>query len=446
MALIAAFRGLRYCKALAGSMGRLVGPPYDPVTEQDLDRYRSRHERNITCLLYGRDESRNRAQGTALTLRQWVGREDLVRDKRPAIYLYQIDYRMAESGPTLTRTGFMALLRLQDYDMGMIRAHERTFSAIKEEKLEALNACQANLSQVFTFYDDPRLEVTEVLAQGAPSRPDLEFRDPEGITHRLWLVTDPQAHLQAARLMAPKSIYIADGHHRYETCLAHRRRMRHSFPTADPRSPFNYTLVYASALQDPGLAILPAHRLITELPGFDRGEFLSRADRFFRIVDTGLDPLAPEAPAGFKKLLEGRPEGETALGFLAAGAPTFILLTLKEEIRSRLQIHPALKEVDVAILREVVFRRCLGLTKEALGDEGLFRYDYELSSAAARVRAGRAEAGFFLNPTRVSQVKAVADAGLVMPRKSTFFYPKVTTGLAMSPLVHGELVADLLRV
>ena len=334
MALIAAFRGLRYCKALAGSMGRLVGPPYDPVTEQDLDRYRSRHKRNITCLLYGRDESRNRPQGTALTLRQWVGREDLVRDKRPAIYLYQIDYRMEESGPTLTRTGFMALLRLQDYDMGMIRPHERTFSAIKEEKLEALNACQANLSQVFTFYDDPGLEVTEVLAQGAPSRPDLEFRDPEGITHRLWLVTDPQAHLQAARLMAPKSIYIADGHHRYETCLAHRRRMRHSFPTADPRSPFNYTLVYASALQDPGLAILPAHRLITELPGFDRGEFLSRADRFFRIVDTGLDPLAPEAPAGFKKLLEGRPEGETALGFLAAGAPTFILLTLKEEIRS----------------------------------------------------------------------------------------------------------------
>ena len=442
MALIAPFRGYRYSQALAGSMGELVGPPYDPVTEQDLARYQSRHERNVICLLYGQDESRERPRETAQTLVNWVKQGDLVRDESPAIYLYQIEYRLEESAPRATRTGFIALLRLQDYEMGMIRPHERTFSVIKEEKLEALAACQANLSQVFTFYDDPDLEVTRALSRGAASKPDLEFRDPEGIIHRLWLVTDPRAQREAALLMEPKHVYIADGHHRYETCLAHRGRMRRSFPMADERSPFNYTLVYASALQDPGLAILPAHRLITELPGFDRPDFLARAGEFFHIQDTGLDPSADRSAAGFKKLLDEKRNNGTSMGFLTPQARTYLMLTLKDQVRARLQVHPALKKVDVAILREVVFRRCLGLTKEALGNEGLFCYDYELSSAAERIKSGQARMVFLLNPTRVSQVREVADAGLVMPRKSTFFYPKVTTGLAMSPLVNDELVDD----
>ncbi len=442
MARIAPFRGFRYCKDLVCVMEDLVGPPYDPANERDLEEYQARHERNVIRLLYGLGDSEQRHLETARMLGEWLEEGHLVRDREPAVYLYQIDFRIDKLSPRMTRTGFIALLRLQDYEMGMIRPHERTFSGIKEEKLEALAACQANLSQVFTFYDDPGLKVAGVLASAAPGRPDLEFTDLEGITHRLWLVTDPGAHLEAARLMEPKHIYIADGHHRYETCLAHRREMRRSFPNADPRSPFNYTLVYASALQDPGLSILPAHRLITELPGFEREAFLARAGEFFHIRETGLDPGSEEGLAGFRALLKDLPEKTKAFGFVTPGVKSFILLTLREEVLARLQVHPALKEVDVAILREVVFRRCLGLTREALGNERLFRYDYDLASASRRVKSGRARLGFLLNPTKVAQVKVVADAGLTMPRKSTLFYPKVAAGLAMSPLVTEELVAD----
>ena len=442
MARIAPFRGFRYSDELACLMDRLVGPPFDPAGEGDLQEYRSRHECNVIRLLYGRGDSRPRHLETAQLLGSWLEEGRLIRDGEPAVYLYQIEFQVDDLSPRLTRTGFIALLRLQEYEMGMIRPHERTFSGIKEEKLEALTACQANLSQIFTFYDDPELRVAGVLASAAPGRPNLEFRDPEGIIHRLWLVTAPEAHLEAARLMEPKHVYIADGHHRYETCLAHRQEMRRSFPNADPRSPFNYTLVYAAALQDPGLAILPAHRLVNELPGFDREDFLARAGEFFEVRLTGLDPGREEGQAGFRSLLKETGQKTKAIGFLTPGADSFVLLTLKEEVLARLQIHPALKEVDVALLREVIFRRCLGLTREALANGRLFSYDYDLGSAARRVKAGRARLGFFLNPTKVSQVKVVADAGLTMPRKSTLFYPKVATGLAMSPMVADELVAD----
>jgi uncharacterized protein (DUF1015 family) len=442
MARIAPFRGFRYCDDLARLMDRLVGPPYDPAGPGDLEEYQSRHDCNIIRLLYGCGDPDQRHLETAQLLGRWLEEGNLVRDGEPAIYLYQIEFQVDELSPRLIRTGFIALLRLQDYEMGMVRPHERTFSGIKEAKLEALSACQANLSQIFTFYDDPELKVAGLLTSAAPGRPDLEFLDPEGITHRLWLVTDPEAHLAAARLMEPKHMYIADGHHRYETCLAHRREMKLAFPTADPRSPFNYTLVYAAALQDPGLSILPAHRLINELPGFDRGEFLDRAGEFFEIREAGLDPGTEEGRAGFRSLLAETAGKTRALGFLTPGAESFVLLALREEVLPRLQIHPALKEVDVAILREVIFRRCLGLTREALSNERLFSYDYDLSSASRKVKAGRARLGFLLNPTRVSQVKVVADAGLTMPRKSTLFYPKVATGLAMSPMIDEELVAD----
>jgi uncharacterized protein (DUF1015 family) len=341
----------------------------------------------------------------------------------------------------MTRTGFMALLRLQDYEMGVVRPHERTFSSVKEDRLAWLSACQVNLSQIFTFYDDPAQEVVNTLKQAAPAQADLEFSDQDGITHRLWAISDPKAHLRVARLLQGQNIYIADGHHRYETALAYRDMMAESSPQ-DPRAPFFYTLIYAAPMQDPGLAILPAHRLITELPGYEGERFLAAAGRYFEVKDTKLTAGVPEHLVEFRSRLSALASREKAFGFLDPDSPSLKLLILKPEVLEGMQAHPALKDVDVVSLQEAIFRRCLGFTKKDFNNEKLFQYEYNPEKAVQQLLKGKARLGFFLNPTRVSQVKPVADAGLYMPRKSTLFYPKVSTGLVINPITPEDLVQD----
>lgn len=442
MANIAAFQGLRYHCRKAGPMDSLVGPPYDPVQEEHLDAYRSRSEFNILNLLYCQDSNGNGHQKAAEMLRDWQACGCMARDPEPAIYLYEIEYQMADSETWSVRTGFIALLRVQDYHMGVVRPHERTFTAVKKERLDYLTTCGANVSQIMAFYDDPGLEVAGALGQAAPGAPAEEFTDLDGVRHRLWLVTDPQVHLQVARLMEHKQVYIADGHHRYETALAYRDHMAKRHPRAGRLAPFHYTMAYLSAMQDPGLAILPAHRLINCLPEFDEDGFLDLARKYFEIETFGLSPRSTEDRERFKELLSCRADQDKAIGYLCTESDTLRILTLRPERIRGMQAHPALRDLDVMALREIAFDRCLGLNKEIRAAEGFFSYEASLGKGVEKVLSGQARVGFFLNPTRVAQVKVVADAGLVMPRKSTMFYPKVSTGLALRPISMDEEVAD----
>lgn len=442
MAHIAPFRGLNYHPDLVPEMGNLVGPPFDPVTAKDQDRYRNLHPKNIINMLYFSGGYGQSCQDTADVLDEWLKEEILVRSQSPAIYLYQVDYYTTDTPLLLTRTGFISLVRLQNYKTGIVRPHEQTFSGVKQDRLEMLARCQASLSQVMTFYDDADNAVITTLASAADHAPDLNFRDSDGLNHRLWRVTDPRAHLKAAQQMESKSIFIADGHHRYETSLAHRNAMRLAHPHAGPLAAFNYSLLYLSPIQDPGLKILPSHRLIPELPGFDETAFLESMAKYFEITDTGLNPDSADERVLFKEKLSERAGRTKTIGFLAAESGTLRLASVKPELLHGLQVHPALKDLDVVSLEEFVFRRCLGLNKAARDDERMFAFFTDQEAAIKRVASGKARLGFLLNPTRVSQVKEVADAGLTMPRKSTMFYPKVTTGLAMTLIPPDEEAAD----
>lgn len=442
MAVIAPFRGIRYSCGKPGVMADLVGPPFDLSSEADREIYRERHKYNITRLLYCDDPEGGRAQ--AAMLQKWRADGCLLRESEPAFYLYQIDFREDEESPLLTRTGFIGLLRLDEYEMGIVRPHERTFTAVKEERLEALAGCRASLSQIMTFYDDPEQAVVGILRAAAPEQPAYEFADSEGIGHRLWVISDPEAIREVAAIMAAKQIFIADGHHRYETCLAHRSRMRWNDPQADPRAPFNYTLVYAAAMQDPGLAILPAHRLLRRIDGFVEKEFLKGISDHFEVIWTGLDPDSKADRHEFRTRLEAEQGRSRVIGFVSTESSELSLLRLRPEVLEGLQYHPALKDLDVVALREIIVRRKLGFSSGDLDNDRLMLFESNLTRAIRLVKNGRARVGFLLNPTRVSQVKAVADAGLVMPPKSTLFFPKVTTGLTMSPMPENELVEDVL--
>ncbi len=447
MALIAPFRGLRYNLKKIGSLGRVVTPPYDVIDESQQDRFYLAHEHNIIRLILGKNHPGdngldNRYIRAAKTYKRWWIKEILTRDVEPAIYLYEIRYPLNGHSTRITRKGFISLLKLSDYQEGQVRPHERTFSATKEERLSLIDHAQANFSQIFTLYDDPRNRVVSILEDAAQNVPPIEFRTEDGVEHCLRLVTDPEAHSDAARIFAEKTVYIADGHHRYETCLAYRNRMRMRYPTAPFESAFNYTTIYATSFQDPGLKILPAHRLVKDLPGMDRETFTEKLSQYFEIQEFPLDPDPDTTQRKFKAALMANGHDKNILGYADSRGRTLRVLTLREGVMSGVALQACLKGLDVIVLSDIIYGRSLDLSLDDLDNEKRFLYDADLDSALDRILAGEVEMGFLLNPTRIEQLQDVSNQGLVMPRKSTYFYPKVHTGLVVNPLIPSELIRE----
>jgi uncharacterized protein (DUF1015 family) len=440
--LIAPFRGLRYSQA-AGPPEAVISPAWDVVTPQEQAIYLALHRHNFIHLIAPCQEEGG-LEKAASTFKQWQREGVLVRDPEPAVYLYQIFFRLVQSGPVLTRTGLICLMELTDYQAGQVRPHEQTFTSIKGERLDSLCSCEANLSMILTFFDDQGLGVVDRLKAAAPSRPNLEFRDEGGMTHRLWLVKDPEVLSWLARSLVRRPFYVADGHHRYESCLAHRDLMREFHPQTGPLAPFNYTLVHAVPMGDPGLCILPFHRLIKHVSAFSLGRFLDLVGEDFEIYRPPLFNDSAAARREFKSLLTSAGEKTVALGLLAARSERFHLLSLKTGVLERLAkesgLPPQLRELDVVVLEELILKKCLGLGPEDWDDKTRFAYESDLDAVVRAVQAQEARLGFVLNPTRVEQVRAVAEAGLTMPRKSTFFYPKIPGGLVMSPIEAEEEV------
>ena len=447
MAIIAPFRGLRYNLKRIGSLGDVVTPPYDVINPAQQDKFYLNHENNIIRLILGKDHPGdngldNRFIRAAKTYKRWWIEEVLLRDSEPAIYLYEIRYPLNGHSAKLVRKGFISLLKLSNYQEGQIRPHERTFSATKEERLTLIDHAQANFSQIFTLYDDPGQRVISILENGAQNVPPIEFQTEDGVEHSLRLVTDPEVQQEAAKTFQDKTVYIADGHHRYETCLAHRNRMRMKHPTAPYDSSFNYTTIYATAFQDPGLKILPAHRLIKELPGLSLEDFRERLEKYFHISQFPLSPDPAVAREQFKAALKANGKDRNILGYTRSGGRTLQVLTLKEGVMSGVALQPCLKGLDVMVLNEIIYGRCLDLSLDDLDNEKRFLYDADLDSALDRILNNEVEMGFLLNPTRIQQLQEVSNQGLVMPRKSTYFYPKVHTGLVINPLIPSEVIRE----
>jgi len=447
MAAIAPFRGLRYDPRRVGSLAQVVTPPYDVIDPGQREDLYLRHQHNIVRLILGKERPGDNCRESSAVragrlFRRWWEEGVLVRDERPAVYLYRIDFPPAPGQGRITRRGFICLVRLSDYGEGQVRPHERTFSATRQERLRLIQEVRANFSQIFTLYDDPAGAVASALEEAPKEGRALEFTTEDGVAHCLQAVTEPPAIARAAGLMAPKRLYIADGHHRYETCLAYRDLMRRAFPQAHPQAAFNYTAVYASALQDEGVRILPAHRLIRKAPPLGGSGFTERLGEFFDIQEFPLSADPSAARRAFKAALADNGPGRSKIGLARAGEDRLRVLTLRNGTMGELGLAPCLQDLDVMVLNGLIYGRCLGLAMDELDDERRFLYDPGLDSALDRTLRGEVELAFVLNPTRLDQLRAVCEAGLIMPRKSTYFHPKVHTGLVINPLVPSEVIAD----
>jgi uncharacterized protein (DUF1015 family) len=442
---VAPFRGLHYNPAQVPHLEEVVTPPYDVIRPQEREAFAARHPRNMVHLILpqalpGDNLLHNRYTRAAALFRQWQQEGVLVRDPQPAFYYWETDFEHA--GRTRTRSGLAALVRLEPLSGGIIRPHEQTFSAPKADRLELLKHAQANFSPIFSIYPDQADSVLAQLRAGLPSDPLMAFQDTGGYFQRLFRVTAPGTLKAVHQALSELPLFIADGHHRYETSLAYQKFLKKSYPQASPRAPFNYVLMYLSNIYDPDLVILMAHRLLggPRLKQVEEAWFLKRLSEYFEVVSLpssgGADPNYGDS---LQKTLDEVPAQETAFILLGFGRKAWRLQLrpgVREKVLAR-QMHPALAQLDVAVLNYLIFEKILGLDARAQDDQETCKYTSKISDAVTALGQGEASLGFLLNPTRIEQVQEVASSGLIMPRKSTYFYPKVMTGLLFNP-IHPE--------
>lgn len=443
MATIRPFRALRFDPRAVPDLAAVVTPPYDVISPQAQARYYDRHPQNVIRLILPREadaaaQGRDRYAQAAETLRAWQGGGILRRDPVPALYLYAQRFDLAP-GRQLVRRGMLALVRLESYDARIVFPHERTFARHKEDRLRLTRACHAQLEAILGFYPGAPDPVREALDRGMGTPPQVEVTDEEGVEHRLWAVTDSGEIGRLVRLFQERPVFIADGHHRYETALRYRdeRRAELGEPAgAAGRRPHDFVLMNLVQAEDPGLVILPTHRIIRTRPARS-GEALRQALE----TDFAIQAVpASDAAAGIRRLLEEcRHRGEVGFGLLeAGGGASFLRLRRGPSAAARRSGEAA--ALDVTILHRQVIEQGMGLGAEASGEA--IGYTHDAHAAAEAVHRGEAAAALFQNPPPVAQVQAVAERGETMPQKSTYFYPKNVSGLVMSPLDPAESLSD----
>lgn len=446
MPQIAPFKGLRYNTGKIKDLNRVIIPPYDVITPHEQELFHRASSYNMVHLELGKvssedTEDNNPHTRAAEYLRDWQAGGILIREEIPCVYYYELDYSLSPH-ERRTRYGFICALKLEEFDSGAVRPHEKTFQNVKDERLCLMLACHANLSPIFSLFGDSDNAVDAALRSGREAFPVIHFVDDHDMEHRIWRVVDPAVLRRAAKIMEQKTIFIADGHHRYETGLNYRAIRRKQVGKWSPHESFEFVMMYLSNMNDEGLTILPTHRMLRNLNGMATGEFLQAARACFEI--TQYEPEAVGEKRWVDALQAGAAQKENIVGFCCF--EDRFLYTLKADRQAvsdhltRKGLPEVLHELDVVVLDQVILRGLFGLSDAFLANERNIHFKHNLEEALASLRSGDYQAGFFINPTRIEQVREVASAGLIMPHKSTYFYPKVGSGLTIRLLDEEERV------
>ena len=440
MATITPFKGIVYNQSKAGSIGNLVCPPYDirsPTEQQEL--YRT-SPYNVIRLEYGLESpgdtpEDNRYTRAATLLDEWFKADVLRKSETPAIYVYEMEYPVGSATKKLR--GLICLVRIEDYDSGIVKPHETTLSGPKTDRLNLLRACKASFSQIFSLFSDADGKVRGVLAKSI-RRPDMEVKSSEGVMHRVWTLSDKNDIEVIVREMADKPFFIADGHHRYDTALNYRNERRKSAGPFTGNESYNYVAMYLARLEDPGLTILPAHRVLFNLPNFDPRRFVDDLNLFFNIERIDFDKKTESKDRQtVLETMAHRADHTHVFGMRVKEEHSYYLLTLRNEADMDALLpgkSAAYRRLDVSILHHLIIDKLLGIKMETHKLGLNIEYIKDADEAAKRVQDGSAEVVFFMNPTKVNEVKEVAAAGERMPQKATYFYPKLLTGLVVHKL------------
>lgn len=417
MAEIQPLRALHYDPSAAGPLDRLTAPPYDVIDAAQRQALVAKSPHNVVeiDLPEGADPYGRAAE----LLDEWRLRGLVVQDSEPALWALTQTFA-GPDGSERTRHGFFAKVRIEEYGAGRIRPHERTHPAAKEDRLRLMRATRANLSPIFTLYPDAEGRAWSALEPVTEQSPWGEVTDEEGTTHRLWRVTDRRAIEEAQTALVDAELLIADGHHRYETARVYAEEI-------GGEGEHRYVLMCLVSMSDPGLAVFPTHRLVGGLDADRRHRLEEVLRREFELTEVSPDELVPSAQNG----------DLPSFGFLEAGSERALRLELTSaDVADRaLAGHSdSYRRLDTAVLEKLVLEDALGLTEDDISHQRGLGYARDLDQARALLRTGEYDLAFLLRPTPVEQVQAVAAAGETMPPKSTYFYPKLLSGLLFNPL------------
>ncbi len=446
MAEIFPFKALRYSPTTV-ALGSVVTQPYDKITPEMQERYYHASPYNLVRIILGKrhpgdDEAENVYTRAAGFLAEWRKLNVMQLDDQPSIYSYSQTFRLPETpgsmphaggsvaDRTLQRGGFIATCRLHDYSEGIIYRHEQTLSKPKSDRLNLLRATRTHFGQIFMLYSDAQRQIEKLLKPTAPA--DIEVTDEYGVVHRVCKVSDAGVIASVAKLMADKKLIIADGHHRYETALNYRNERRAEAGKIDPSASFERVMMTFINIDDPGLTVLPTHRVVFGLPGFSFDDFLQKARPYFDVEHLGNDLQAELATSRLANAGAG-----DRIVFVAAASQGRGMVLLREKPGASDVLLSGLSErqrrLDVVQLHKVLLEGVLGISEEAIRDQSHVRYARYAEEALAAVREG-ANLTFLINPVSIHAMQEVAFAGEVMPQKSTDFYPKLLSGLTMYPV------------
>ncbi len=417
------FRALIYDRTVTGDLASVVAPPYDLIDAARQGELYERNPYNIVRLEFGRDADRYAA--AAATMREWIAAGALRRIARPAIFHYT--QRFMVEGRALVRTGLIARFRLESFGAGRILPHEKTFPAAKEDRLKLLTAIRTNTSSIFGLYSGRHPDLDRMLAQVARRAPLIELTDDLAIRNELRAIDDPAELAIIQRSLATPRVLIADGHHRYETALNYQR-IRRAAENPGTAQGYDYTMITMVACDDPGLVILPTHRVVRRLRADAVSGFAANARKVFDLEEVA-------APDTLRARL--RSAGSGALAVALKGHRTHYLLKLHDRAAIDAAIpetSPAVRGLDVTVLHALVFDRIFSLTAAEIRKGGNIDYTIDAPGALEAVANGSADGAFLMNPPSIADVEQVSDSGATMPEKSTYFHPKLLTGLVMNPL------------
>lgn len=415
MAGIKPIKALRFTEK-AGNIADCVCPPYDIISESEREALIAKNEYNVVRLELPMGEDRYNEAGR--TLSEWLNNGILARDEEQGIFVYREEFNV--NGKDYCLTGMICLVELCEFSEKVVLPHEETLTKAKQDRLNLMRGTGCNFSSIYSLYSDESGRINTVVTKKTAEEPICRFTDEEEVTHTLWKISDKEEIAVIVETLANKQLFIADGHHRYETALNYKRGLGVAPEGADA-SCVMMTLV---DMDDKGLVVFPTHRLIVDRK-VDRNEIERKCEEDFNITVLPLCDINAALAKG----------SEAHTYALYTGGNDFMLLTLKEEAKRNIDGRSAAySDLDVSILHSYVLENALAIDKENMANQVNLRYTRSMEEAIESVRNGKASAAFLINATKVSQIKAVALAGDKMPQKSTYFYPKLKTGLVMNML------------
>ncbi|MGA7751335.1 MAG: DUF1015 domain-containing protein [Candidatus Sulfotelmatobacter sp.] len=431
MADIRPFRAVRY-NLQRVSAPQVVTQPYDKITPAMQDRYYEASPYNLVRIILGRREAADNTVENVYTRaaaygKQWQTEGILHRESAPSIYAYSQTFT-APSGTQFERRGFIALGRVEDYSARVVFRHEQTLAKPKADRLDLLRATRAHYEQLFLLYEDSG-EIDSLLSPKIGTQPTIDVTDEYGVAHRVWQISDPAVIAAVQEKMRGHKLVIADGHHRYETALNFRNECRatagSSTGTGNPEAPYEFVMMTFVNMNDPGLLVLPTHRVVHSLGSFSADAFEKACREFFEVqeADPGID--ASKAASLLRDL------GRAGTALLAVtGSRAFVLHSPKATASKFLAgLSDRQRSLDVVQLHKCILEGVLQLSEESIRNQENLSYLRDAGEAIGQVRSGAANIAFLMNPCAVQKVRDVAFAGEVMPQKSTDFYPKLLSGL-----------------